>query len=95
VEHTVKGEATGTIYLAVWAGLLALTAVTVALASLNLGGFAVAAALAVAAVKSALIAAYFMHLRYEKVRLYAGFVVITLVVLAIFAGLTIVDVVSR
>ncbi len=95
MEHTRRHEATVAVYLAVWAGLLVLTAATVALASLNLAWLGVLAALAVAGIKSALIASYFMHLRYEKGRLYIGLVAITLGALAIFAGLTLVDVVSR
>ena len=52
-------------------------------------------ALAIAAAKSALIAAYFMHLRYERVRLYVGFVLIALATLAVFTGLTMLEVAGR
>ena len=81
--------------MAVWAGLLALTALTLWLAGADLGRLGVAVALAIAAAKSALIAAYFMHLRYERLRLYVGFVLIALATLAVFTGLTLLEVAGR
>lgn len=45
--------------------LVALTALTVVTSRLDLGAFAVAVALAIASVKAALVALYFMHLRYQ------------------------------
>jgi cytochrome c oxidase subunit 4 len=53
-------------YLAVFAALLALTALTTAIAFVDLGGVGnVAVALSVAIVKAALVALYFMHLRHS------------------------------
>jgi len=50
-------------YVAVWAALLVFTALTVGVARLHLpGGWAVVVALAIAVVKSALVALFFMHL---------------------------------
>jgi cytochrome c oxidase subunit 4 len=53
-------------YVFVWIGLLVLTGITIAVASIHLGSWNVVAALAVASVKSSLVLAYFMHLKYEQ-----------------------------
>jgi cytochrome c oxidase subunit 4 len=82
-------------YLLVWAGLLVLTALTVVAASLDLARGAVALALGIAAVKSALVALYFMHLRWEKRLLIRLMLPITLATLAIFIGLTYTDILGR
>ena len=82
-------------YLLVWAVLMVLTALTVFVGSLELGSLSPVAALLIAAAKAALVAAYFMHLRYERVRLYGGVLVITLVTLGIFIGLTFTDIALR
>ena len=95
MEHVVKREPTAGVYLAVWAGLLALTALTVSLAGLGLGKLGILVVLAIAGAKSAFIAAYYMHLRYERVRLYVGFVLIAVLTLAIFTGLTLLEVAGR
>jgi len=81
--------------IVVWICLLALTALTVSMASLRLGRLSIVAVLAVAAAKSSLVLAYFMHLRYEKVRLYLGFFLISAAALAIFLGLTLTDILAR
>lgn len=79
-------------YLIVWAALLILTGTTVWAARMNFTGFALAIAMTIATVKVALVAAYFMHLRYEKTGLYLGFVLIGLITLGIFIGLTFTDI---
>ena len=53
-------------YIAVWAGLLVLTVVTWLVSYLHLGVYNAVAALAIASVKAALVALYFMHLKGEK-----------------------------
>jgi cytochrome c oxidase subunit 4 len=53
-------------YLAVFAALLALTALTTAIAFVDLGGVGnLGVALSIAIVKAALVALYFMHLRHS------------------------------
>ena len=89
-----KGPGQG-VYLAVWAVLLALTALTVIAASLQLRRGAVVLALGIAAVKSTLVALYFMHLRWEKRLLIRLMLPITLATLAIFIGLTYTDILRR
>jgi cytochrome c oxidase subunit 4 len=77
-----------------WLALLALTALTVAVTRVELGGFKVAAALAIACAKSGLVIAVFMHMRYEG-RLLRWLLFLTLATLAIFIGLTFFDVLYR
>jgi cytochrome c oxidase subunit 4 len=95
VESTARRQATARTYLTVWASLLALTALTVTLASVGLGRFTIATVLVIAASKTSIIAAWFMHLRYEKIHLYVAFVLIALATLAVFTALTATDVASR
>lgn len=77
-----------------WLALLALTALTVAVTRVDLGGFKVAAALAIACAKSGLVIAVFMHMQYEG-RLLRWLLFITLATLAIFIGFTFFDVLYR
>lgn len=71
-------------YLVVFAALLALTLVTVAVSTLEMPGApTMAVGLAIAAVKASLVALFFMHLKSERPMVYA-----TLALTAvIFAGL--------
>lgn len=82
-------------YIAVWAALLIFTFITVTTASLNLGRLTIIICLAIAAVKSTLVLLYFMHLRYEKRILIKILIPLTIVLLAIFIGLTYSDVITR
>ena len=78
------------LLIGIWAALIALTFATVAVARVDLGGLNLAAALAIATIKAALVALYFMHLRYE--RSFLGFVFIAaLFFVALFIGLTMID----
>jgi cytochrome c oxidase subunit 4 len=79
---------------AVWAGLLAFTALTVWLSRLDLGMHRVWGPLAIAACKGGLIISFFMHMRYEG-RLLRWVLFVTLVTLAIFIGVTFFDVLYR
>jgi cytochrome c oxidase subunit IV len=88
-------EATLKTYIAVWAGLMAFTALTVTAASLNLGGLAIIICLGIAAVKASLVLLYFMHLRYEDKLLIKLLIPIVIITLAIFIGLTYSDVITR
>lgn len=53
------------VLLGTAAGLLALTALTVALARFDLGTGSIGIALAIASAKATLVALFFMHLKYE------------------------------
>lgn len=65
------------IYIFVWIGLLALTAITVAVAGINFGGLTVTTALLIATVKSYLVLKIFMHLGAEH-KTFKLFVVVAL-----------------
>jgi caa(3)-type oxidase subunit IV len=70
IEHS-RGEHHGPSYMAVWIYLLALTAVEVVLAYVHLfsTGTMLLILMALSVVKAALIVAYFMHLRTERMSL--------------------------
>jgi cytochrome c oxidase subunit 4 len=70
------------VLLGTAAGLLALTALTVALARFDLGAGSIAVALGIASVKATLVALFFMHLKYEH-----RFHLVVLVGAALFAVL--------
>lgn len=76
---------------AVWAALLALTALTIFVARIDLGFLNVVAALGIASIKSSLVIFFFMHLKYEN-RTIKTMVLVAFVVLAICIGLTFADV---
>lgn len=71
------------IYIIVWLALMALTAVTVAVAGMDIDRFTVATALIIASVKAYLVLTIFMHLRSES----KAFVVFVLVAL-FFLGIS-------
>lgn len=54
------------ILLAVFVALLALTFITVAVTRVDLGPFNIWVAMGVATIKAALVALYFMHLKYDN-----------------------------
>ena len=78
----------------IWLVLIALTALTVAITRVELGGYKVLGALAIACVKSGLVIAVFMHMKYEG-RLLRWLLFLALVTLAIFIGFTFFDVLYR
>lgn len=80
------------VLLAVFAALIVLTAATVAATRIDLGVWNLWIALGIATVKAALVALYFMHLRYDH-PLNALIFVTALVFLALFLSLTLLDVV--
>lgn len=88
-EHPAATFAT---YIYIWLALMVLTVLTVLAATWQLGGASLIVAMIIAATKAGLVAAFFMHLRYERARLYLGIVVITLVTFGIFVGLTFTDI---
>jgi len=53
------------LYVAIFAGLMVLTVVTVAVAWMDLGNLNILVALAVAVVKATLVVLFFMHLKYS------------------------------
>ncbi len=90
-----KNEAGIRTYIFVWILLLIFTGLTVAAASLNIGGLAIVVCLAIAVIKSTFVLLYFMHLRYESRLLIRLIVPGALLVLAVFIALTYGDVITR
>ena len=83
------------IFTFVLTGLLGLTAVTIAAAQINFSRLSIVICLAVAAAKSVLVLLYFMHLRYEKRLAIKLILPIGIVALAIFIGITFIDIITR
>ncbi len=80
--------------IGIWLVLLALTALTVGITRVDLGGYKVLGALTIACVKAGLVIAVFMHMKYEG-RLLRWLLFLALVTLAIFIGFTFFDVLYR
>jgi cytochrome c oxidase subunit 4 len=78
----------------IWIFLLILTGVTIAVAQYNLGAWNVWVALGIATLKSGLVVAVFMHMKYEN-RLFKLALFTALAILAIFIGLNFFDVLYR
>ena len=81
-------------FLIVWSALLVLTAITVWVAQYDLGALNIWVALGIASVKSGLVVAYFMHMKYEQL-LFKLALLAALLILAIFIGFTFFDVLYR
>ena len=81
-------------FIFVWIALLVLTAVTVAVAQYHFGALNVWIALGIATLKAGLVVAFFMHMKYET-PLFKLALLAALAILAIFIGLTLVDVLYR
>jgi cytochrome c oxidase subunit 4 len=81
-------------FIIVWIALLILTAITVAAAQVNLGALNVWVALGIATLKSGLVVAIFMHMKYES-PLFKIALLSALAILAIFIGMTLLDVLYR
>jgi len=81
-------------FFIVWIALLLLTGVTIAVAQFNLGALNVWVALGIATVKAGLVVAVFMHMKYET-PLFKLALLSALAILAIFIGMTFLDVLYR
>jgi cytochrome c oxidase subunit 4 len=82
------------VYLAVFGTLMVLTAVTVAVAYVDLGAFNKVVALGIASFKATIVVLYFMHVKYAS-RLTKLMVVSGFFFLAILLSLTMIDYGSR
>jgi cytochrome c oxidase subunit 4 len=88
MEHGSRGGSR--VYLAVFAGLLALTLVTVLVSYVDMGLMNVVVALLIASGKASLVALFFMHLKGES-RLVWGFALVPIFFLALIILGTLVD----
>jgi cytochrome c oxidase subunit 4 len=93
-ERVMSHVATKTSYVAIFLTLMALTAITVAAAFLNLGLFNATVALGIATIKATLVVLFFMHVKYSS-RLTKLTVVSGFFFLAILLLLTMADYASR
>lgn len=81
-------------YVIVWLLLMVLTVVTVGVSYIHFGVLNIVVALFVASVKAALVALFFMHLKYED-KITWIFALYPLGLLALLIGLTISDIFYR
>jgi cytochrome c oxidase subunit 4 len=94
MSNTTHPSVPLSVYFVVFGALMVGTALTVAVAYVDLGVFNTIVALTIACIKALLVLLYFMHLRYTSKLTWAfaatGFVWLTLII-----GLTMSDIVSR
>jgi cytochrome c oxidase subunit 4 len=89
-EHGLAHVMPVTTLLAVFAALIMLTILTVAATLVPTGAFEIWISLGIATVKAGLVAAYFMHLRYDN-PVNALIFVFGLFFVALFLGFTLMD----
>ena len=82
-------------YALVWMILVILTGMTFSLAGMDLGGWTVLIALAIAGTKSGLILNYFMHLRSERLLIFRVIIPLVVAVFLVFILLTFSDLAFR
>ena len=82
------------VYIGIFLTLMVMTAVTVAVAYVNLGQLNKVVALGIATFKATLVVLYFMHVKYQS-RLTKLVVVTGFFFLAILLGMTMIDYSSR
>ena len=76
--------------LKVWIALLLLTWLTVTIAYVDFGDLTLTIALLIAVVKSSIVLTYFMHLKFDS-KILTLFLVLVIVIFAVFIGLTFFD----
>ncbi|MBN1855270.1 MAG: cytochrome C oxidase subunit IV family protein [Pirellulales bacterium] len=81
------------VLLAVFAALIMLTVVTVAVSYFDLGAFNLVVAMSIATIKAALVAFWFMHLRYDS-GLHAFIFLVGVAFLGFFLIITMLDAVT-
>jgi cytochrome c oxidase subunit 4 len=82
-------------YVLVWITLVIITGVTLSAAGMELGGWTVLIALAIAGTKSGLVLNYFMHLKSEKLLIFKIIIPLVMAVFLVFILLTFSDVAFR
>ena len=82
-------------YALVWMILVILTGMTFSVAGMELGGWTVLIALAIAGTKSGLVLNYFMHLRSEKPLIFRVIIPLVIAVFLVFIILTFADLAFR
>lgn len=92
-EHAPHGLSTR-LCIIVWAALMCLTAITVAVSEFDLGAFHILVAMIVATIKAGLVILWFMHIKYEGAAI-RFMVFIAFLILAIAISFTFFDVAYR
>jgi len=82
-------------YVLVWVTLVILTGMTLSAAGMELGGWTVLIALAIAGTKSGLILNYFMHLKSERLLIFKIIIPLVMAVFLVFILLTFSDLAFR
>lgn len=82
-------------YVLVWTILVILTGLTFSVAGMELGGWTVLVALAIAGTKSGLVLNYFMHLRSERLLIFRVIIPLVMAVFLVFILLTFADLAFR
>ena len=82
-------------YVLVWVTLVILTGMTLSAAGMELGGWTVLIALAIAGTKSGLVLNYFMHLRSERLLIFKVIIPLVMAVFLVFILLTFSDLAFR
>jgi cytochrome c oxidase subunit 4 len=82
-------------YALIWMILVILTGTTLSAAGMELGGWTVPIALAIAGTKSGLVLNYFMHLRSERLTVFKVIIPLVLAVFLVFILLTFSDLAFR
>jgi len=82
-------------YVLVWMILVILTGMTLSAAGMELGGWTVLIALAIAGTKSGLVLNYFMHLRSERLLIFRVIIPLVMAVFLVFILLTFSDLAFR
>jgi len=82
-------------YVLVWITLVILTGMTLSAAGMELGGWTVLIALAIAGTKSGLVLNYFMHLKSERLLIFKIIIPLVMVVFLVFILLTFSDLAFR
>lgn len=89
--HTGNGYG---LYILVWAGLVGLTTITVALAGFNLASLTIVVAIAIAIIKSLLVTNYFMHVRTDS-KVFKVFIFVCIAIFLVMIVLTFFDLTYR
>jgi len=73
------------VNILVWIGLLSLTAITVAVAGINLGSLALTIALIIAGIKSMFVINFFMHVKFDSkmIRIFIAICFVTFIIMLI------------
>ena len=82
-------------YVLVWITLVILNGMTLSAAGMELGGWTVLIALAIAGTKSGLVLNYFMHLKSERLLIFKIIIPLVMVVFLVFILLTFSDLAFR